>query len=109
MSSRTAYLGRDSNITYQLLDSGIVKDLSNLSQIDLVFGVTTRVKGTSGSLTPIDFTTNTDRMVLKLGAQSISSGSYPNVEVIVYDGDNPSGLVWGTISLVVKANPYTGS
>ena len=109
MSSRTAYLGRDSNITYQLLDSGIVKDLSNLSQIDLVFGATTRVTGSSGSITPIDFTTNTDRMVLKLGAQSISAGSYPNVEVIVYDGDNPNGLVWGTISLVVKANPYTGS
>jgi hypothetical protein len=48
-------------------------------------------------------------MVLKIGGQSIGAGSYPNVKVMVYDGDNPDGLVWGTISLEVKANPYTGS
>jgi len=48
-------------------------------------------------------------MVVKMGDESVSVGSYPNVEVIVYDGDNPGGLIWGTISLEVKANPYTGS
>ena len=109
MSSRTVYLGRDSNITYQLLDSGVVKALSNLSQIDLVFSSAVRVTSKSGAVTPIDFTTNTDRMVLKIGGQSIGAGWYPNLKVMVYDGDNPDGLVWGTISLEVKANPYTGS
>ena len=109
MSSRTIYLSRDSNVTYQLLESGVVKDLSNLSQIDLVFSSAVRVTAASGAITPIDFTTNTDRMVLKIGGESVTAGSYPNVKVVVYDGDNPSGLVWGNISLEVKANPYTGS
>ena len=109
MSTRTVYLGRDSNITFQLLDSVIVRDLSNLTQIDLVFNRTTRVTALNGVTTPIDFTTNVDRMVVKMGGESVSAGSYPNVEVIVYDGDNPNGLIWGTISLEVKSNPYTGS
>ena len=109
MSTRTVYLGRDSNITFQLLDSVVDRDLSNLTQIDLVFNSTTKVSAANGATSPIDFTTNIDRMVVKMGGESVSAGSYPNVEVIVYDGDNPLGLIWGTIGLEVKNNPYTGS
>ena len=108
MATRTIYTGRDTSIKYQLLDSGLVKDLSNLTKIELIFSTTVKVTGTIGRTTPIDFTTTPTELVLRLAAVTIASGSYPNVQVIVYDGDNPNGLVWGSIGLVVKDNPYTG-
>lgn len=109
MATRTLYNGRDSNIKFQLLDAGTIKDLSNLSKIELIFNSTTKVIGLIGSTAPIDFTTVKTEMVLKFGASAttVTSGSYPTVKVIVYDSDNPNGLIWGAISLIVKDNPYS--
>tara|TARA_R100000808_G_scaffold6923_1_gene20280 strand:+ start:566 stop:901 length:336 start_codon:yes stop_codon:yes gene_type:complete len=109
MATRTIYNGRDTNIKYQLLDAGAVKDLSNLTKIDLVFSSTIKVTGTVGSVAPLDFSTTKTELVLKFGQAGITvaAGSYPSVKVIVYDGEVPNGLVWGQISLVVKDNPYT--
>ena len=106
MSTRIIYTGRDTNIRYQLLDEGQPKDLSNLSQIDLIFSSTVRVSGTISSTAPLDFSTKATELVLKFGAVTIPSGSYPSIKVVVYDSDNPKGLVWGEIALVVRDNPF---
>ena len=109
MATRTLFNGRDSNIKYQLLDAGTIKDLSNLSKIELIFNSTTKVSGTVGSVAPIDYSTVKTEMVLKFGASgtTITAGRYPTVKVVVYDSDNPKGLIWGSISLIVKDNPYS--
>ncbi len=109
MATRIVYTGRDTNIKYQLLDRGAPKDLSNLSKIDLVFSSTVKVTGDVGTTTPLDFSTTPTELVLKLAAVTIPSGSYPSIKVIVYDSDNPNGLIWGEIALVVRDNPYTTS
>ena len=54
MATRIIYTGRDTNIKYQLLDQGQPKDLSNLSQIDLIFTSTVKVTGTVGTTAPLD-------------------------------------------------------
>ena len=106
MATRVIYTGRNTNIKYQLLDAGNTKQLDNLTKIELVFSSTVKIAGNIGETAPIDFTTDPTVFALKFAAQSLASGSYPNVKVIVYDGESPSGLVWGSISLVVKDNPY---
>ena len=106
MATRIIYTGRDTNIKYQLLDQGQPKDLSNLSKIDLSFSSTVKVTGTIGTTTPLDFATTSTELVLKFGAIIIPSGSYPSIKVVVYDADNPNGLIWGEIALVVRDNPF---
>jgi len=107
MATRFIYTGRDTNIKYQLLDRGQPKDLSNLSRIDLVFTSAIKVTGTVGTTAPLDYATVPTELVLKFSGITIPSGSYPSIKVIVYDSDNPNGLIWGEIALVVRDNPYT--
>ena len=111
MATRIIYNGRDTNIKYQLLDAGAVKDLSNLTKIDLIFSNAIKVTGSVGQVAPLDFSTVKTELVLKFGqgGVTVTAGSYPSVKLIVYDADTPNGLVWGQISLVVKDNPYVAS
>ena len=106
MATRIIYTGRDTNTKYQLLDQGQPKDLSNLSKIDLIFSSTVKVTGTIGTTAPLDFSTVSTELVLKFSAVTIPSGSYPSIKVVVYDADNPNGLIWGEIALVVRDNPF---
>ena len=106
MATRIIYTGRDTNTKYQLLDQGQPKDLSNLSKIDLIFSSTVKVTGTIGTTAPLDFSTVSTELVLKFSAVTIPSGSYPSLKVGVYDADNPNGLIWGEIALVVRDNPF---
>jgi len=107
MATRIIYTGRDTNIKYQLLDQGQPKDLSNLSKIDLIFTSTVKVTGTVGTTAPLDYATVPTELVLKFSDITIPSGSYPSIKLVVYDSDNPNGLIWGEIALVVRDNPYT--
>ena len=107
MATRIIYTGRDTNIKYQLLDKGAPKDLSNLSKIDLIFSSSVKVSGDIGTTTPLDFSTVPTELTLKFSSLTIPSGSYPSVKLVVYDSDNPNGLIWGEIALVVRDNPYT--
>ena len=106
MATRIIYTGRDTNTKYQLLDQGQPKDLSNLSKIDLIFSSTVKVTGTIGTTAPLDFSTVSTELVLKFSAVTIPSGSYPSIKVVVYDADNPNGLIWGEIALVVRDHPF---
>ena len=106
MATRIIYTGRDTNIKYQLLDQGQTKDLSNLSKIDLIITSLVKVTGTIGTTTPLDFATVPTELVLKFSGVTIQSGSYPSIKVVVYDADNPNGLIWGEIALVVRDNPF---
>ena len=90
-----------------MLDQGAPKDLSNLSKIDLIFSSSIKVSGIIGTTTPLDFSTVSTELTLKFSSLTIPSGSYPSVKLVVYDSDNPNGLVWGEIALVVRDNPYT--
>ena len=107
MATRIIYTGRDTNIKYQLLDQGQPKDLSNLSKIDLIFTSTVKVTGTVGTTAPLDYATVPTELVLKFSDITLPSGSYPSIKLVVYDSDNPNGLIWGEIALVVRDNPYT--
>ena len=87
-------------------DRGQPKDLSNLSKIDLIFSSTVKVTGTIGATKPLDFATVSTELVLKFAEVVIPSGSYPSVKLVVYDSDNPNGLIWGELALVVRDNPF---
>ena len=65
-----------------------------------------KVTGTIGTTTPLDFATVPTELVLKFSGVTIPSGSYPSIKVVVYDADNPNGLIWGEIALVVRDNPF---
>jgi len=106
MATRIIYTGRNTNIRYQLLDQGAPKDLSNLTKIELILTSSVKITGLIGTTSPLDFTTDTTALTLKLSALTLPSGSYPSVKLVVYDGDNANGLVWGEIALIVRDNPY---
>ena len=106
MATRTIFQGRDSNLRYQLLNDGVAQDLTNLSKIELVFSTTFKLTGTVGTTEPLDFSTRKNELILNLANQSLTNGSYPSGKVIIYDSENNNGLIWGTISLVIKSNPY---
>ena len=106
MATRSIFQGRDSNLRYQLLNDGVAQDLTNLSKIEQVFSTTIKLTGTVGTTEPLDFSTRKNELILNLANQSLTNGSYPSVKVIIYDSENNNGLIWGTISLVIKINPY---
>ncbi len=103
----TIYNGRSNVIQYMLLDnSEPVEDLSSISRIIFTIGDTdidSDIVGQtiiwwSDQKTYIDPITSEEKLIdivtARLGGQGLLAGDYPNSQLIVYDPDNSTGLVW---------------
>ena len=101
MDREVLYLGRDNTIDVQLKADGSAQDLSGVTHMMAIFsGVTFTSVGRE---TWFDWTTGpTGVLYMKLsGATGVMAGIY-NMELIVFDTSNTSGVHWGVIPVVVK-------
>ncbi len=53
------------------------------------------------SASAFDWDTDPTKLVLALGGESITAGTY-KATLTVYDPDNTDGIVWGQFNLVVR-------
>lgn len=99
----TVYKGRDNTESIQFLDGGSVQNLSDITRVKLILNASTTVDS-NDSPSAFDWTSDTDQLDLTLGGLSLTVGSYEDTEIVMYDAVNTSGVNWGTIDLIVKAN-----
>lgn len=101
-----AYLGHDNSIDLLLKADGTAYDLTNITQMTLTLGSDTSITSDNGAADPIRWNKSgydTGEVRLFLGDQSITAGTYRRAYLVVYDNDNPDGIVWGYIRITVKA------
>ena len=97
------FLGNDNEIELQLssqLYSAKVSTIIDHSQLIRV-AVTINTTTIDSLETPDAFDlTNDDRLILKFGQLDLSVGNYL-AKLIVFDNQNPNGMVWGFFNLLI--------
>ncbi len=88
-----------------LRESNIPQDLSDVTQITATFRnvLMSSVDKAAGVITWDQSGYLTGEIRLDLGAQSIPSGTYDDVYIVVYDAVNTTGIVWGSFPAEVMA------
>lgn len=99
----TVYKSRDNTESLQFLDGGTVQDLSDITRVKLILDGSTTIDS-DDTPSAFDWTSNSEQLDLKLGGVSLTVGSYENTEIVLYDAVNTSGVHWGVVDLIVKAN-----
>lgn len=106
MLREIVYLNRDNTIDIILKADGTAADLSSVTKMELILDDTT-ISSVSSS-DAFDWsqhgadTEEADRkLILALGDEDIDVGSY-DAQLIVYDVDNPDGIMWSYINIVVR-------
>lgn len=95
MTTEVVYLGRDNTVDLLLKADGSAQDLSGVTRMVLVVG------DAEIDSDAFDWDTGTTgKVVLALGDETISEGTY-TAWLVVYDGSNPDGIVWGSFTLKV--------
>ncbi len=101
MATETVYIGRDNVVDLLLQVDGVAQDLDSVTQIDAVLGDTT-VSATVSTEWPIKWTGLgvSGKIQLKIG-EELSSNYRGRMWIVVYGLDNPNGIVWGYVDVVV--------
>jgi hypothetical protein len=100
------YLGHDNSSDHLLKSNGVAVSLSGVTRMTLTLG-SKLIDSDNGDADPIRWAKAgyaTGEFRLFLGAEVITPGNYQGV-LIVYDGTNPNGVVWGRITISVMADP----
>ena len=91
------YNDRNNTIDLSLKADGTVVDLSSVTRMiieDIAGGWSVDYDVAPGNVA-FDWSTGiTGKVILSLGAQSLTAGTY-SVRLIVYDPSNTDGIVWG--------------
>ena len=91
------YSKHDNIIALTLSIDGIPIDHIGIAQVELYVGA--ELISSIDHPTYFD-TSNSDKLIIKLSDAGIIPGRY-KTRLIIYDLNNPDGLVWGDIMLVV--------
>jgi len=99
------YLTHNNTIDLLLKSAGVAQDLSAITKITATFGSTTitSTDHAAGSIKWNNAGYDTGEIRLDLGGESITAGDY-YVPIVIYDAVNTLGVVWGYISVQVKAD-----
>lgn len=102
----TAYIGLSNTNNFILKQNGSAVDLTSVTKMTLTFGASAlESTNSTASITWNKAGYETGEARLHLGnCATISTGVY-EAPLIVYDSTWTNGLLWGNISLLVKANP----
>jgi hypothetical protein len=106
MDTEVVYLGHNNKIDLQLKASSVAQALSSVTAISLTFG-NTKIENSSAASGAIIWSSasfSTGQVRLNLGDQTIAAGKY-HAPLIVYDASNASGVVWGYVPIIIKADP----
>jgi len=102
MLTEVVYLGKDNTIDLLLKADGEAQDLSDTTRMTL--GLDDTVIDSATSPDAFDWDTGTTgKLVLALGAEAIDAGVYKRAVLVVYNADNPNGVVWGRLNIIVKS------
>jgi hypothetical protein len=104
MQTEFVFLGHDNRIDLILKADGGAVDLSGANRMTLTLG-TKLIDSDNGDTDPIRWAKAgyaTGELRLFLGGEALTAGEYM-VPLIVYDGSNPQGIVWGIIPISVVA------
>jgi len=99
MLREIVYLNRDNTIDMILKADGSAVDLSSVTKMELIIDETTISSLTSPDA--FDWSEGSGKLILALGDEDIDAGSY-DAQLIVYDVDNPDGIMWSYINIVVR-------
>lgn len=99
MAYETVYLGHDNTIDLLLKVDGAVADIVSSTKVTVGFGSTVISSATSPNA--FDWDDGSGMLYLKLGGESIPTGSY-NAVLKVYDAVNTDGIVWNTFKCKVE-------
>ncbi len=106
MISEVVYKGYDNSIWLLLEVNGEAADLSDVTQIQLEVGETTLDSDTLGLGEDEVFDNSEENgdgyLILRLGGTSLAVGTHI-ATLILFDEDNPNGVVWGKFRLRVKS------
>lgn len=103
--SEIVYLTHNNTIDLLLKSDGVAQPLPSVTKITATFGSTTisSTNKITGAIKWDNAEYDTGEIRLALGGQSIAAGDY-YVPIVVYDAVNTLGVVWGYISVEVKAD-----
>jgi len=99
------YLGHDNSIDLILLSNGVAQDLSGVTKMTITVGGIL-ISSTNQATDPILWIKagySTGEIRLFLGKQSILPGNY-EAPLIVFDANDPDGIVWDEIAIQVVAD-----
>jgi len=104
MTTEIVWLGHDNTIDLLLKAEGVAQDLASVTKITATFNGTTITSEdhAAGAILWNNDGYDTGEIRLDLGGQTIAAGGY-DVPIVVYDPSNADGVVWGEISVLVKA------
>ena len=100
MTTEIVYKGHDNKINLLLKAKGSAVNLSSVTKMELKIGPML----VTSDITPsaFDWTSgSTGEVILDLGDSNLRRGSY-QTWLIVYDPNNPDGIVWGSFTLIVE-------
>ena len=99
MTTEVVYLGHDNTIDVQLLEDGVITDLSSVTRMTLDFAGTVIDSGIHSNV--FDWSAGNGLLNIALGAQTITEESYL-ARLVVYDPVNADGVVWGHVDILVR-------
>lgn len=104
MASEAIYIDRDNVIDLSLGIKGVPQDLTSVTKIVVRCG-SAEISNEVSTDWPIKWAGlgMTGKIQLKLG-EYFSEASRGKLWIIVYDLDNPNGIVWGAVDAVVIIN-----
>lgn len=100
MLNEIVYINRDNVIALSLLSDSVAISHDAITRCQLQVGDTLLDSAVTPDLFDLS---NNDKVILKLGASTLTAGRYP-AKLIVFDLNNHLGLVWGDFVITVKQN-----
>jgi len=100
MLREIVYLNRDNTIDIILKADGTAADLSSVTKMEIIVDDSTTISSVT-SPDAFDWFEGSGKLILALGDEGIDAGSY-DAQLIVYDVDNPDGIMWSYINIVVR-------
>lgn len=106
-ATEIVYLGHDNSIDLLLKADGTAQDLSAVTAATITIGEVT-VTSDNGDTDPIRWAKSgyaTGEIRLYLGSENLVAAIEPyTAYLVIYDADNPNGIVWGYVLIRVAAD-----
>jgi hypothetical protein len=108
MTTEIVWLGHDNTIDLLLKAEDangdqVAQDLSSVNKITASFGskLISSTEKAAGLITWDQAGYDIGEIRIDVGGETIAAAGY-DVPIITYDADNPDGIVWGEVSMLVK-------
>ena len=103
---QSVFLKRNNLISLQFKKDGVVVTLTNITRARLIMSPHVELDyNVDNSI--FDWTTTNTQLDIALGSQNIPEGVYLDSQIVLYDAQHTSGVVWGKIDVIVQDGMIT--